>query len=446
MTPRALISLGDLSPADGCGLPGLRTVGGIAIAERQARHAVKLGLDVVVVAAALPERLALRLEESGVRVAARAADAAAMLEGDSPVLVFQPGAVIDERLVAHMLQPGPPCRLLAFGTPRAGAERIDSQALWAGLAVVPAELARDVLRGLGDWELGSTLLRAAVERGAARLMVETLPLYAPARRRRVPFVWARPASSAECDAATDALLASAQKGCLDWPARWLHPPIENALTRLLLPTFVTPNMVTLYGAVLGVAATIAFARGQLLLGLVIVLLLGPIDGVDGKLARVRHEFSRWGDVEHILDKALEYSWYAAIAGWLFANGGGVAALIAAVGVGAFGLAEALQGEFFRRITGRQLDDWGQFERRMRLVASRRNTNFWGLLPFGLAGMWTEGMLAMLAFAFVTFVLATWRWMRHLGLYARANSATIAANWAGSRYDFLPRAPETDRGA
>jgi phosphatidylglycerophosphate synthase len=242
------------------------------------------------------------------------------------------------------------------------------------------------------------------------------------------------------------LVASAQKGCLDWPARWLHPPIEDALTRLLLPTFVTPNMVTAYGAVLGVAATIAFARGQLLLGLVIVLLLGPIDGVDGKLARVRYEFSRWGDMEHVLDKVLEYSWYMAIGIWLYLHGGGTGSLLAPLGVAAFGLAEAVQGEFFRRFTGRQLDDWGPFERRLRLVASRRNTNFWLLLPFGLAGAWEEGMLAMLAYAFGTYGLASWRWMRHLSNYARANSPAIAANWSGSRYDFLPRAPDADRGA
>ncbi len=446
MLPRALLSLGDLSPADGCGLPGLRLVGGITTVERQARQAARRGMEVVVVAAALPGRLAERFEEAGVRVAARPGDAAAMLSGDAPVLAFQPGVVVDDRLIAAVAVAGPPCRLLAFATAREGAERVDSESFWGGLALVPGGLARDVLRGLGDWELGSTLLRAAAEHGAARVFVEPLPTYAPERRRRVPFVWARPGSAAACAAATDALLASAQKGCLDWPARWLHPPIENALTRLLLPTFVTPNMVTAYGAVLGIAATVAFARGQLLLGLAIVLLLGPIDGVDGKLARVRHEFSRWGDIEHILDKALEYSWYLAIGVWLLLNGAGTGALIAALGVGVFGLAEALQGEFFRRFTGRQLDDWGPFERRLRLVASRRNTNFWLLLPFGLVGLWSEGMLAMLAYAFGTFVLATWRWMRHLGNYARANSPAIAANWAGTRYDFLPRAADADSGA
>lgn len=446
MLPRALLSLGDLSPADGCGLPGLRVVGGITIVERQARQAAKLGMAVVLVAPALPPRLVEALEEAGVAVAARPADAAAMLGGDAPVLVFQPGVVADERLIRAVLAAGPACRLLAFATAREGAERIDSESFWGGLAAVPAGLARDVLRGLGDWELGSTLLRAAAEHGAARVFAEPLPTYAPERRRRVPFVWARPASAAACDAATDMLLASAQKGCLDWPARWLHPPVENALTRLLLPTFVTPNMVTAYGAVLGIAATVAFARGALLVGLLIVLLLGPIDGVDGKLARVRYEFSRWGDVEHILDKALEYSWYLAVGAWLFLHGAGSGALIASIGVGVFGLAEALQGEFFRRFTGRQLDDWGPFERRLRLVASRRNTNFWLLLPFGLLGLWTEGMLAMLAYALVTFVLASWRWMRHLGNYARANSPAIAANWSGTRYDFLPRAPEADRGA
>src|SRR3546814_6762738 len=71
-----------------------------------------------------------------------------------------------------------------------------------------------------------------------------------------------PRNRAEAAACGDALLAQAQKGCLDWPARFIHPPIENMMVRLLLPTPITPNMVTLITAVVGFASIAAFATGR----------------------------------------------------------------------------------------------------------------------------------------------------------------------------------------
>jgi phosphatidylglycerophosphate synthase len=294
-----------------------------------------------------------------------------------------------------------------------------------------------VADSLGDWELTGTLVRAAVEAGAARLPVAGLPLYAANRRREVPMTWARPTDEAACRAATDTLLAAAQKGCLDWPARFLHPPVENALVRLLLPTAVTPNLVTLLTAVLGFVAMWFFATGKPGWALALVLVVGPLDGVDGKLARTRHEFSRWGDLEHVLDKVLEYGWFLALGGWL-AQTHGVAAWLAAAGIIVFALTEAASGEFFRRFSGRQLDDWGPFERRFRLVGGRRNTFFWSLLPFALLDAWWAGLLMILVYAAVTFAISHWRLLLAIGDYGRQVSDEVRANFAGSAYDFLPK--------
>src|SRR3546814_14189580 len=70
----------------------------------------------------------------------------------------------------------------------------------------------------------------------------------------------------------------------------------------LLPTPITPNMVTLITAVVGFASIAAFATGWLWTGLLLMLFLGPLDGVDGKLARTRLQYSLWGDLEHVADK------------------------------------------------------------------------------------------------------------------------------------------------
>jgi len=448
----ALLSAGDAEPGEAP--PGLLEAGGITLLERQVRQVLKAGASrIILVAAELPDALRQRLAaDLRVQLAATATAAALQLQatqeharGDgqpAEVLLLAPGLLIDERLVVAMAQASRvesvPLLLVFDARSPAGAERIDSQAHWAGALRMPAPLVEQTLATLGEWALSGTLLRVAVGSGADRMAVESLPLYAPARRREAEMIWAMPTNAVELHGATESLVSAAQKGCLDWPARWIHPPIENQLVRWLLPTPITPNMVTGLTAIMGLAAGIAFALGQLWAGLVLVLLIGPLDGVDGKLARTRHEFSRWGDLEHVLDKLMEYGWYLALGYWFSKSGHGLAAWLATGGIIIFALSEAAKGEYFRRFTGRQLDDWGVFERQFRLVAGRRNTFFWTLLPFAALGWWWSGFVMLLAYAAVTFAVAEWRFLVAIRSYAVAQSQAVAANFAATAYDFLPR--------
>ena len=195
-------------------------------------------------------------------------------------------------------------------------------------------------------------------------------------------------------------------------------------------------MVTLFVAALSVVAIVAFASGWLWTGLAVALISGPLDGVDGKLARSRVEFSKWGDLEHAIDKLAEYAWYAALAAHFSVTRGegpwAVAALIVL-----FALAESLSGEFFRRFTGAQLDDAGTFERRFRLVSGRRNTFFWTLVPFAIFDAWYAGFVAIAVYAVVTYFVMQYSLFRRLASYGRDHSAAVATNLSATAYDFLP---------
>ncbi len=435
----ALLMAGEAPP--GSAPAGLGRVGGITLLERQVRLALKRGArQVLVLAAALPDDFAARLAADSrcVRLVGAAALVDHLRDSGDDLLFLAPGLLLDDRLLAVMVEAPAPTLLAFAGEAPAGAERLDSASHWAGAAKLSAALVRQVAAGLGYWSLDGTMVRAAVEAGAGRLLVEDVPVYAPNRRRNTPMLWAMPADDAARGDATDSLFKAAQKGCLDWPARFLHPPVENAVVRLLLDTPVTPNIVTLVSAVIGFAAMWLFAIGQPMWGLVLALVVGPLDGIDGKLARVRQEFSRWGDLEHVLDKVLEYGWFLALAGWL-SETHGLSAWLAAAGIVVFALSEAASGEFFRRFTGRQLDDWGTFERRFRLIGGRRNTFFWTLLPFGIMGLWWTGFLVILAYAAVTFAVSHWRFCRAIGLYGQRVSEEIRGNFSRSAYDFLPKA-------
>ncbi len=434
----ALLAVGEAHP--GSVPPGLLPVAGRTLLERQARQAAHAGASrLLVVAADLPADVAARLAR--ILPLDRAADsreaARILAAGPCRCLALEPGVVLDERILAALLAGAAPEAVAVFtGSAPAGAIRLDSRHHLAAAVVLEGHQAAALLGEHGDWEPFETIARGAAAGGACLLDVRSIPLYAERSRRDLPLLWER-ATPGRLGAVADRLLDHAQKACLDWPARFLHPPLENALVRWLWPTPVTPNMVTLATAILGLAAIVLFAAGQLLPGLVLVLLVGPLDGVDGKLARTRVEFSRVGDLEHVLDKLVEYGWYLALGSWFASTGGGLAAWLAAAGIILAALLEAVQGEFFRRFAGRQLDDWGPFERRFRLVAGRRNTFFWTYLPLGLAGLWWQGFLVVLAYAVATAAIAEWRFLVAIAHYARREAPAIRRNFAATAYAFLP---------
>ncbi len=410
-------------------------IGGISVLERQVRLLRRAGATAIFVVD-MPPLAVIPVGSEPVTVP----QLADLIAETDRVLILSRGLVVDERVLAAMARANTPALLVADATLSGaqGVERLDALTLASGVAVVDGATLATIARTLGDWDLEAVVTRTlAADSTATRVEFSSLPLYAPARRREVPMLWARPQSEIDAAALDGAIVAAAQKGCLDWPARFIHPPIENFLVRLLAPTSITPNMVTLATGVVGIGAAFAFATGWLWLGLILALLTGPLDGVDGKLARTRVEYSRFGDLEHLLDKSLEYAWYLCI-GAHFATTmhsalpWAIAALIILPA-----LCEAIQGEFFRRFTGRQLDDAGVLERRIRLIAGRRNTFLWTWLVFAAAGAWLAGFVVLAAYSIVTTGIAQWRFYRRIGDYSRTHAAAVADNFRATDYDFLP---------
>jgi len=173
------------------------------------------------------------------------------------------------------------------------------------------------------------------------------------------------------------ILDAAQKGTLDFPA-YVHAPIETAIVALLCKTRITPNQVTIAGFIIGCGATAAFALGRVGLGLLAALAFGIVDGLDGKLSRVKVETTERGKWEHHLDYLIENSWWTAIAFHLWQS----AQFPSAFYFLALLIGSHLLDEFVKRrakmATGRLLDDVAPFDRAFRLIAARRNVYVWVL--------------------------------------------------------------------
>ena len=119
------------------------------------------------------------------------------------------------------------------------------------------------------------------------------------------------------------------------------------------------------------------------------LAFGILDGVDGKLARVKVETTDIGKWEHYADHALEYAWWLALAWSLSASN----KLQYAWLFGALVIAGDLLGKIVTRPvkahTGKPSHDFSPFEQRLRLIGGRRNIYIFMLLiglSFGMPAL------------------------------------------------------------
>jgi CDP-diacylglycerol---glycerol-3-phosphate 3-phosphatidyltransferase len=84
--------------------------------------------------------------------------------------------------------------------------------------------------------------------------------------------------------------------------KWYLDPIAGFFNRL----GIRPNTVTLFGLVGTIGCAILIAYGKMTWAGILLLLMGPVDAMDGALARLRHEASEWGAfVDAVTDRYSE---------------------------------------------------------------------------------------------------------------------------------------------
>lgn len=261
--------------------------------------------------------------------------------------------------------------------------------------------------------LNAAILDGAVDpaSGVRVMPLSSLSAYSEELRGEVRLHLLRIASDADAEAAWTALLDNVEKRTKDLPAEYVDPPIENALVRLFAPTRVTPNQITVFSTALGFLIAVLFWQGWLVLGILLTFAVEVLDGVDGKLARIKHMTSRFGEFEHVFDFFYENAWYVGIGAFLAGTGHGWAWTAAWVLVG-FDLADNLVYTLYSWKWGRHLDQTSAFLQRFRLIGGRRNIYAWMFAPgfflgvpavsFAIAVAWA-GVTAAVHAAFALFV-------------------------------------------
>ncbi len=84
--------------------------------------------------------------------------------------------------------------------------------------------------------------------------------------------------------------------------RWYYGPIAAFLNRL----GILPNTLTLIGLAGTVVCAVLIALGHMTSAGILLLVMGPVDAMDGALARLRNEASHWGAfVDSVTDRYSE---------------------------------------------------------------------------------------------------------------------------------------------
>lgn len=172
--------------------------------------------------------------------------------------------------------------------------------------------------------------------------------------------------------------AASYKGVTDILTKYLWRGLAFHLTRLAAAIGLSPNMVTLIGAIFCVVATICFWHGDYWAGIAAGFVFMVLDTVDGKLARCTITSSYWGNVfDHGMDIVHPpfwwWAWAAGLGTWGLALTPHVFALVMIAIIGGYVVQRLIEGVFIKWL-GLEIHVWRKFDSDFRLITARRNPN------------------------------------------------------------------------
>ncbi|MFC0408036.1 CDP-alcohol phosphatidyltransferase family protein [Roseomonas elaeocarpi] len=262
--------------------------------------------------------------------------------------------------------------------------------------------------------------------GVAEALLADAPAYAPAfegmraggpeqigdahnktlRKREVPYLM--PLRADTVRAAEWRTFQGSYKGVTDLVTKYAWPVPASHVTRWCAAVGITPNQVTWLSVALVFLAMWLFWRGDFLLGLIAAWGMTFLDTVDGKLARVTLQSSKWGNIlDHGTDLVHPPFWYWAWIAGLAHVGMPVPEpwWVLAVVLGGYVLQRLEEGLFIARF-GLEMHVWRRFDSFFRLITARRNPNLLILTVLTLLGRPDWGILLVAAWTLASLLVHT----------------------------------------
>ena len=349
---------------------------------------------------------------------------------DGPFLAIEANYVLDERIIGRLAEAKG--TNIAYDSRAKGGtwvavegERVRalSSSSGDGAYVGASRCSPEVLPFLKGHDWAACLAEAVRSFDFAALDVASIEPYVAEIRKELPALWFRIESQGDVDRCKRMLVEGAQKRTLDVLAWYFNRPIENWITYHIADLPLTPNLMSGLTYLIAFLVTLLLLSGRLLPASLLAFAVNVMDGLDGKLARVKGMATKLGQLEHSFDLLYEQSWYIALAWAVHGLRGDLLPL--AVGFIAIlfdSLARHISMQF-RQVMGVALADYAPFDRFFRRFDGRRNIYTIYILLATIFGVPLYALLAIAGHAILTSTVYACRAARHLrnadlGLTAR----------------------------
>ena len=193
----------------------------------------------------------------------------------------------------------------------------------------------------------------------------------------------------------------------------LHKPIEDFIVYLLYDLeFIGADHISIITYILAFIVVYFFLQAKVCYALVLALIVGILDGVDGKIARLRGKKTYIGKIEHSFDMLYEQIIYVS---WIYY----VYTTIPTISVILIGIIFLVSDAFTRHVymqfkiaTGKNLLLMSKLDRKIAKIDGRRNVWFiYMLIGVVIQPIW--GLILMLIHSLLTSIVYVVRAIQHL---------------------------------
>jgi phosphatidylglycerophosphate synthase len=242
---------------------------------------------------------------------------------------------------------------------------------------------------------------------------DEISTYKPDMRRDVPLYMYSFRNYQDFKSAKKFLVKRTQKGTLDLIAWYFNRPFENIFVYLFADTKITANHITIFVNILGYFVLFLFLIQYWWIGLFLLIVVNILDGVDGKLARLKNQESIVGHIEHSFDQLYEQAIYVGIglaSYFIIDQFFVIIALIIMLLSDSFNRHCSMQYKEVMKIT---LADSSKFDQLFRKFDGRRNIYTLHILVFGIFGQFKFVIFSICIHAIITSIVYSIQAIKHM---------------------------------
>ena len=242
---------------------------------------------------------------------------------------------------------------------------------------------------------------------------DEISTYKPDMRRDLPLYIYSFHDYQDFKSAKKFLIKRTQKGTLDLIAWYFNRPFENIFVYLFADTKITANHITIFVNILGYFVLFLFLIQYWWIGLFLLIVVNILDGVDGKLARLKNQESIVGHIEHSFDQLYEQAIYVGIglaSYFIIDQFFVIITLIILLLSDSFNRHCSMQ---YKEVMKIELADSSKFDQLFRKFDGRRNIYTLHILIFGIIGQFQLVIFSICIHAIITSIIYSIQAIKHM---------------------------------